>query len=160
MNKFATIILLTLIASKTYAQKNTVIADMDTRMPLSGVVVTTGNGQRATTDYLGHFHTELPFSSATISKKNYMQRRVGATELQQDTIFLIPQEVVLNDVIVTTPGFAFDAQKATKSIRDNAALPNPNQGFNLLGLFQLFAPSNKAKTQTRAKKIKKILDKY
>lgn len=89
-----------------------------------------------------------------------MQRRVGATELQQDTIFLIPQEVVLNDVIVTTPGFAFDAQKATKSIRDNAALPNPNQGFNLLGLFQLFAPGNKAKTQTRAKKIKKILDKY
>lgn len=160
MKKITTTILFTVVFCYAQAQKHPVIADMDTRLPLSGVVVATGNGQRATTDYLGHFHTELPFASATISKKNYMQRRVGATELQQDTIFLIPQEVVLNDVIVTTPGFAFDAQKATKSIRDNAALPNPNQGFNLLGLFQLFTPGNKAKTQTRAKKIKKILDKY
>ena len=41
-----------------------------------------------------------------------MQRRVNATDLRQDTIFLIPQEVVLNDVVVTAPGMSFDVNKA------------------------------------------------
>ncbi len=160
MKKTTQALLLTLFCTAAHAQHHPVIADMDTRLPLSGVVVSTSNGQRVTTDYTGRFHTQLPFSSATVSKKHYMQRCVGTTELQQDTIFLIPQEVVLEGVVITSPGFAFDAQKATRSIRDNAALPNPNQGFNLLGLFQLLSPSKSMKTKSRAEKIKKILDKY
>ena len=104
------------------------------------------------------FIRKLPFSSATVSKKHYMQRRVNATELQQDTLFLIPQEVVLNDVVVTAPGMSFDMKKAIQKEMEVARLPKPSEGFNLLGLFQLIMP--KAKTQSRADKIKKILDKY
>ena len=89
-----------------------------------------------------------------------MQRRVNATDLQQDTIFLIPQEVVLNDVVVTAPGMSFDVNKAMQKEMDAARLPKPSEGFNLLGLFQLLVPSAKAKAQSRAEKIKKILDKY
>lgn len=162
MNKFLTILLslLLLFCAAAVAQKHPVIADMDTRLPLPGVTVSTDNGQRVTTDYLGRFHTELPFTSATVSKKHYMQRRIGVAELRQDTLFLIPQEVVLDDVIVTSPGFSFDVQKALSSVKENASLPNPNMGFNMLGLLQMLVPSKKAKIQTRAQKIKKILEKY
>lgn len=134
---------------------------MDTRLPLSGVVVSTGNGQRATTDFLGHFKTELPFSSATLSKKHYMQRRVSSLELQQDTIFLIPLEVVLDDVVVTSPGFSLDLKKSMQNISENAKLTQQaQQGFNLLGLFNLLIPTKRSKAQSRAQKIKKVLDNY
>lgn len=160
MRKIITILASAVFYIEAEAQKYPVIADMDTHFPLAGVSVAGNNGQRATTDYSGKFHTTLHITSATISKKHYMQRRVGATELQQDTLFLIPQEVVLNDIVVTSPGFSLDMQKAMQGIKDNAKLPNPNQGFNLLGIFQLLAPSKKTKAYGRAEKIKKILDNY
>lgn len=160
MNRISATLFLALAATATAsAQRFPVIADMDTRLPLSGAIVSTSGGQRLTTDYTGHFHSSLPINSATISKKHYMQRRIGTAELQQDTVFLLPQAVVLDEVVVSTPGFSFDTQKALREIKENAALPNPNQGFNLLGIFSALFPS-KAKTQTRADKIKKILEKY
>ena len=142
------------------AQHRTVIADMDTRRPIAGAVVAASNGLRATSDYAGHWSMATAASSATISCKGYMQRRVNAGELRQDTIFLIPQEVMLSGVTITAPGASFDTQKAMRSTRENISLPNPNQGFNLLGILQLIAPSGKAKGRDRAQKIKSILDKY
>ena len=160
MKSLATILSLALCCTAARAQKLPVIADMETRLPIQGATIATDNAQRAVTDYAGRFHTPLAFGSATVSKKHYMQRRVGAAELRQDTVFMIPQEVVLDDVVVTAPGFSFDTRKALQRERENAALPNPAQGFNLLGLFQLLVPSKKAKAQDRAQKIKKILDNY
>lgn len=161
MKFLAAIVALTLYTSAAMAQKHAVVADMDTHLPLPGAIVATDNGQRAITDYLGHFHTQMAFSSATISKKHYIQRRVGSAELQQDTIFLIPQEVVLNDVVVTAPSLSFDMQKSMRSISENAKLTQQaQQGCNLLGLFQLLMPSKKSKSAGRAGKIKKILDNY
>lgn len=103
MRKTATTFLFVLFCVAASAQRHHVVADMDTRLPLQGAVVATSGGQRLVTDYTGRFHSTLPVTSATVSKKNYMQRRVGAAELQQDTIYLIPQEVVLKEVEVTTP---------------------------------------------------------
>lgn len=160
--KFITVIIALLpYSSATFAQRYKVVADMDTRLPLPGAVIATDNGQRATTDYLGRFHTQVAFSSATVSKKHYIQRRVDATELQQDTVFLIPQEVVLNDVVVTAPGMSLDLQKSMRGIGENAKLTQQaQQGFNLLGLFQLLVPSKRSKGMQRAEKIKKVLDNY
>lgn len=101
MKKLLTTIYITLLCLDCMAQRQTVVADMDTRLPIAGAVVSTAGGKRLTTDYTGRFGSALPIKSATISKKHYMQRRVSDTELRQDTIFLIPQEVVLNDVVVT-----------------------------------------------------------
>lgn len=39
------------------AQKMPVVADMDTRVPIAGAVVSTNNGQRVVSDYTGRFHT-------------------------------------------------------------------------------------------------------
>ena len=55
---------------------------------------------------------------------------------------------------------SFDVNKAMQKEMEAARLPKPSEGFNLLGLFQLLVPSAKAKAQSRAEKIKKILDKY
>lgn len=114
MRKTATTFLFVLSCVAASAQRQHVVADMDTRLPLQGAVVATSGGQRLVTDYTGRFHSTLPVTSATVSKKNYMQRRVGTAELQQDTIYLIPQEVVLKEVEVTTPGFSFDTKKALR----------------------------------------------
>lgn len=161
MKRIATIMAASLAACAACAQRHIVVADMDTRLPLPGVVIATDNGQRATTDYLGSAHTALPFRSATVSKKHYMQRRVSYDEAQRDTVFLIPQEVVLDDVVVTAPGMALDMRKSMNSISENAKLNNmAKNGFNLLGLLQLLAPSKKSKAQSRAESIKKILEKY
>ena len=159
MKKLFTTIYITLLCLDSMAQRQTVVADMDTRLPIAGAVVSTAGGKRLTTDYTGRFGSALPIKSATISKKHYMQRRVSDTELRQDTIFLIPQEVVLNDV-VTAPGFSFNTQKALRSVKENAALPNPAQGFDLLGIVQILVPTKKAKSAERCEKIKKILDRY
>lgn len=161
MRKTATTFLFVLFCVAASAQRQHVVADMDTRLPLQGAVVATSGGQRLVTDYSGRFHSTLPVTSATVSKKNYMQRRVGAAELQQDTIYLIPQEVVLKEVEVTTPGFSFDTKKALSKEMENAKFNQQvAQGGNLLGLLTLLLPSSKAKGITRAEKIKKVLEKY
>ena len=92
MKKLFTTIYISLLCLDSMAQRQTVVADMDTRLPIAGAVVSTAGGKRLTTDYTGRFGSALPIKSATISKKHYMQRRVSDTELRQDTIFLIPQE--------------------------------------------------------------------
>ena len=100
-------------------------------------------------------------------KKSVMERfslhypEVWILLLQQDTIYLIPQEVVLKEVEVTTPGFSFDTKKALSKEMENAKFNQQvAQGGNLLGLLTLLLPSSKAKGITRAEKIKKVLEKY
>lgn len=161
MKHIAAIITLAVCASAASTQKRIVVADMDTRLPLPGAVVATDNGQRVVTDFLGGANTQLAFRSATVSKKHYMQRRVTYEEAHRDTLFLIPQEVVLHEVEVTAPGMSLDLRKSMRSVGENAKLSQmATQGFNLLGLFQLLVPTKGARLQSRADKIKKILDRY
>lgn len=123
MKKLFTTIYITLLCLDCMAQRQTVVADMDTRLPIAGAVVSTAGGKRLTTDYTGRFGSALPIKSATISKKHYMQRRVSDTELRQDTIFLIPQEVVLNDVVVTAPGFSSIRRRRYGALRRTPPCP-------------------------------------
>lgn len=108
---------------------------MDTRLPLTGAIVSTDAGERVVSNHMGCVSLERACRSATVSAKNYMQRRVGVADMARDTILLIPQEVVLDNVDVTAPKL----------------------GFDMLGLFSLMFPSKK---KSRAEKIKKILEKY
>lgn len=160
MNKIEAALCASLLPCAVMAQRSPVVADMDTRLPLAGVAVSASDGQRLTTDYGGRWHSSMPFASATLSKKHYMQRRVDAAELRQDTLFLIPQEVVLDGVVVTAPGLSFDVRRAVKGEIDNACLPKPGAGVNLLGILQMLVPSGKSRAASRAERIKKILDKY
>lgn len=161
MRNLATITAIMLFASAANAQRQIVVADMDTRLPLPGAAILTDNGQRVMTDYLGRASASMPFGSATVSKKHYMQRRVDYGEALRDTVFLIPQEVVLKDVVVTAPSTSMDLKKSLQGISENAKLTmQAQQGFNLLGIFNLLFPSRKEKSLTRSEKIQKILDSY
>ena len=136
------------------AQHHIVIADMDTRLPLTGAIVSTDAGERAVSNHKGVVTLERAARSATVSAKNYMQRRVGIA----DTVMLIPQEVVLDNVDVTAPKLGFDMQKSLRSVKENAKLDEQaRKGFDMLGVFSLMFPSKK---KSRADKIKKILEHY
>ncbi len=160
MKQFLATLTLAAAAAPSAAQHRHVVADMDTHLPIAGAVVAADNGLRATTDATGRFAMAMPFTSATVSRKHYMQRRVGQAELASDTIWLIPQEVMLAEVVVTTPGRQFDSRAALRSVRENAALPDPSKGFNLLGIIQTLIPSKAQKHAARLGKLKKVLEKY
>lgn len=66
MKKLFTTIYITLLCLDSMAQRQTVVADMDTRLPIAGAVVSTAGGKRLTTDYTGRFGSALPIKSATI----------------------------------------------------------------------------------------------
>lgn len=158
MKKLVITLALDICAETTCAQqRHIVIADMETHLPISGAVVATDGGERAVSDHTGTATLGRTFRSATLSAKNYMQRRVGMADMARDTLLLIPQAVQLQGVVVTAPKLGFDVQKALRDVKENAALPKPGEGVNLLGIFLTMFPSKK---QTRAEKIKKILEKY
>lgn len=158
MNKLVLTLALDLCAETACAQqRRIVIADMETRLPIPGAVVSTDRGERAVTDHAGTASLQRTFRSATVSAKNYMQRRVGSADIAADTLLLIPQQVQLRGIVVTAPKMGFNIQEAMRDVKENAALPKPGEGVNLLGIFSAMFPSKK---QTRAEKIKKILEKY
>lgn len=55
------------------AQHHIVIADMDTRLPLTGAIVSTDAGERAVSNHKGVVTLERAARSATVSAKNYMR---------------------------------------------------------------------------------------
>ena len=73
------------------AQHHIVIADMDTRLPLTGAIVSTDAGERAVSNHKGVVTLERAARSATVSAKNYMQRRVGIADLTRDTVMHSPE---------------------------------------------------------------------
>ncbi len=160
MKHIVATLLFALVCAPLSAQRRHVVADMDTHRPIAGAVVAADNGMRASTDATGRFSMAMPFTSATVSHRHYMQRRVGKAELAADTIWLIPQEVVLSEVVVTTPGRQFDSRAALRSVRENAALPDPSKGFNMLGIIQKLIPSKAQKRSARVAKLKKVLENY
>ena len=159
MNRIiATTLTFAACAGMARAQHRMVVADMDTRLPLPGAVVATDGGERAVADHTGLVQLLRPAHSATVSMKNYMQRRVGTAGLMRDTLLLIPQAIQLEGVVVTAPKMGLDMSGAMRQARENAKLDNmARQGFDLLGVLGLMFPSKK---KARADKIKKILEKY
>ena len=158
MKRLFLALVLDICTESVCAQHHIVVADMDTRLPLTGAIVSTDAGERVVSNHLGRVSLERACRSATVSAKNYMQRRVGVADMARDTILLIPQEVVLDNVDVTAPKLGFDMQKALRSVKENAKLNEQAQkGFDMLGVFSLMFPSKK---KSRAEKIKKILERY
>ena len=139
------------------AQKMPVVADMDTRVP-SGCRCK--HQQRAACCY--RLYRTLSYAVA-FQQRNGFEEALYATPRERyrtTARHIVPYSARggAYDVVVTAPEMSFDMKKAIQKEMEVARLPKPSEGFNLLGLFQLIMP--KAKTQSRADKIKKILDKY
>lgn len=92
-----------------------VVADIETRVPIRDVVVSTGDGYRDTTNYRGICYIPEAFDTLTIAKANYLTERLVPREIT-DSTFLIPNHKRISEVTVWgkdgTKGPDFDYSKA------------------------------------------------
>jgi hypothetical protein len=96
------VLLLILISAQTYceAQQRGVVVDMITHLPVSDATITTNTNKRVFTDNNGRFVIISQFSSITVSHINFLRRNMDIREIG-DTIYLLPREVKVSEVIVT-----------------------------------------------------------
>lgn len=98
-------LLLCIIAISAHAQvdslapRKLVVADIETRVPMRGVIVSTKSGYRDTTNWRGVCYVPAKFDTLTISKVNYIAERILPSELR-DSTFLIPAGSAISEVTV------------------------------------------------------------
>lgn len=92
-----------------------VVADIETRVPIRDVVVSTGDGYRDTTNYRGICYIPQTFDTLVVAKANYLTERLVPREIT-DSTFLIPNHKRISEVTVWgkdgTKGMLFDFSKA------------------------------------------------
>lgn len=79
--------------------KKFVVADIETRVPVRGVIVSTGDGYRDTTNYRGICFVPESFDTLTVAKANYLTERILPKDLR-DSTFLIPNSHRISEVTV------------------------------------------------------------
>ena len=79
-----------------------VVADMETHRPIRDVLVWLDNGDKVKLGWQGKFMLyHHKFKRATFSHPDYLKRVMDSTEMNVDTIFLIPNCQTLSEVVVT-----------------------------------------------------------
>lgn len=76
-----------------------VVADIETRVPLRGVIVSTMDGYRDTTNWRGVCYVPDKFDTLTVAKVNYLAERLIRSELK-DSTFIIPSGSAIGEVTV------------------------------------------------------------
>lgn len=79
--------------------KKLVVADIETRVPMRGVIVSTQSGYRDTTNWRGICYVPATFDTLTVYKTNYIPERLVQKELK-DSTYLIPSGKAINEVTV------------------------------------------------------------
>lgn len=90
---------LTANAQDSVAMRKLVVADIETRVPMRGVIVSTQNGYRDTTNWRGVCYVPTKFDTLTVAKVNYIAERLTDKELK-DSTFLIPAGSAISEVTV------------------------------------------------------------
>lgn len=102
--------------------KKLVVIDIETKVPMRGVIVSTKHGYRDTTNWRGICHVPAEFDTLTVFKHNYIPERLIAKELK-DTTALIPSGSAISEVTVW--GKNNVNQNVKKGLEDQP-LPNPS----------------------------------
>lgn len=76
-----------------------VVADIETKVPMRGVIVSTKTGYRDTTNWRGICQVPVEFDTLTIFKHGYIPERLVQGELR-DSTFLIPEGTSIGQVTV------------------------------------------------------------
>jgi len=76
-----------------------VVADIETRVPVRGAVVSTRGGYRDTTDYRGICYIPQTFDTLSVAKPGYLTERLIPREIA-DSTYLIPDTRCLGEVTV------------------------------------------------------------
>lgn len=111
---------------QTHAQeaqgKKLVVIDIETKVPMRGVIVSTKTGYRDTTNWRGICHVPAAFDTLTVFKHNYIPERLIANELK-DTTALIPSGSAISEVTV------WGKNNVNQNIKEGIGsqpLPNPS----------------------------------
>lgn len=81
------------------ATRKLVVADIETRVPMRDVIVSTEGGYRDTTNWRGICYVPKDFDTLTVAKASYIPERLVRGELR-DTTFLIPSGCAIGEVTV------------------------------------------------------------
>lgn len=112
-------------------RKKLVVVDIETKVPMRGVIVSTKAGYRDTTNWRGVCYVPASFDTITVFKHNYIPERLLAKELK-DTTSLIPVGSAINEVTVWGKN---DINQQVKRGVGYNPLPSPKSG--VLGSFDL-----------------------
>lgn len=114
------------------------MADIETRIPIKGVIVITNGGYKYTTNYRGVCYIPQKFDTLTIYKANYLAEKLTPREVK-DSTYLIPNNRRIGEVTVWGDDRTTRLQENIERWADNATRDhlNSNSGvaFDLNSLF-------------------------
>lgn len=153
-----------LIAScvAVHAQRRLTVVDVETRVPIRGVNVTSRTQRADTTDWQGVIIVPDTCRTLSFSHVKYESRILNLNEVR-DTVFLISKLMGLNEVVVIGKGKDDDKLKELKRqlILDpkeaQLIAADPSQGFDVLGLIQSIFKKRKERKQER---YRRMLEEY
>ena len=133
--------LLVALCVALHAQRRLTVVDVETRVPIRGVNVTSRTQRADTTDWQGVIIVPDTCRTLSFSHVKYESRILNLSEVK-DTVFLISKLMGLNEVVVIGKGKDEDKLKELKRqlILDpkeaQLIAADPSQGFDVLGLIQ------------------------
>ena len=147
-------------------QRHLVVVDVETRVPIRGVNVTSSAHRADTTDYQGMISVPDSCRTLSLTHVKYESRLLNLDEVK-DTIFLISKLMGLPEVTVFGHGKGEDALKELKKhlvlSKTDAQLiaANPSSGINVIGIVgyvidKLFRRNKLSKKE----RFKKMLEEY
>ena len=177
VNKWRTLLLLLLavISLEGFAQRNLVVVDVETMVPVVGANVVS-HDSTSVTDSLGHVMVSDSCLSVSFTHVNYESRIINVTELRRDTVFMISKLLNIKEVVVFGNGplnelpSSLKESLKMKAIDAQLAAANPNSGIQVFEILKLLIPKKwrenlrnklrKNSKEERLKRLQKILDEY
>jgi len=148
------------------AQKQLVVVDVETLIPIAGANVLTREGN-ITTDSLGRVAVADSCRTLSLSHLNYESRLINLTEVR-DTVYMISKLLNLKEVVVFGHGKKRDYSELQKRLgldRVEAQLASGGKrGMDLVSLFNsMFVPKKwraSYRREQRMKRLREILAEY
>ena len=154
--------LLVALCVALHAQRRLTVVDVETRVPIRGVNVTSRTQRADTTDWQGVIIVPDTCRTLSFSHVKYESRILNLSEVK-DTVFLISKLMGLNEVVVIGKGKDEDKLKELKRqlILDpkeaQLIAADLSQGFDVLGLIQSIFKKRKERKQER---YRRMLEEY
>lgn len=139
-----------------------IVADLLTRIPQRDVQIHLNTNKTVTTPWDGSYSiSDTTFTSATVVKSGYLARNMNREEFS-DTIFLLPTERLLGEVVVIGHNRSSGMSLSLNSVDAALIEGGQNMNINLLGLLSYVVDKLgiKAKARRKKEKMKAIIDNY
>lgn len=156
-----------LCSTTVSAQRQLVVVDIETLIPIAGANVVSKNGT-LTTDSLGYVSVADSCKSLSFSHVNYESRIINLNEVKRDTVFMISKLLNLKEVVVFGHGKKRDYSELQKRLGldkvEAQLVSGGKRGMDLISAFNtLFVPKKWRKSYRRKQRMKRLqetLDSY